>query len=259
MLLGGIIAGIVAVVAVLLVAVLRPGTSGVSDGEDRAGEASVAPYAPPASLPPASATPGPGPANSADPVWVAEAAEATGIPPRILAAYAGAAIFKAGDRPECGLGWNTLAAIGRVESDHGRHGGATVNEDGTVTPPIIGIALDGTDAALIPDTDGGEIDGDDEFDRAVGPMQLIPQTWANWHVDGNGDGIEDPHNIDDAVIAAANYLCRASPDMVGQEGWRAGVAAYNNSSVYVRSVAEAANRYATRVDGVVSRPGSSTG
>jgi membrane-bound lytic murein transglycosylase B len=251
---GGIAAGTLALVGVSVIVLLRPGTSGLSD--DRATPAvSAGPsYATPALLPPRSADAGAAPAMMADAAWVRSAAEATGIPERALAAYAGAALFKAIDRPDCGLGWNTLAAIGLVESDHGRHGGSSITADGSVSPPIIGIALDGSESALIPDSDGGEFDGDAEFDRAVGPMQLIPQTWANWHVDGNGDGVEDPQNIDDAAVAAANYLCRSSPDMVDEEGWRLGVGAYNNSLEYMRSVADAANRYAGTVDSVVSGP-----
>jgi membrane-bound lytic murein transglycosylase B len=195
--------------------------------------------------PPAAAEPTrPGVAGLVDAAWVARVSAASGIPERALAAYAGAAIAKARAMPSCGLSWSTLAGIGLVESDHGQHGGSTVGEDGTVTPPIFGIALDGSAASHIPDSDNGKVDGDAEFDRAVGPMQLIPQTWRNWHTDGSGDGVEDPQNIDDAVAATSNYLCRASGDMVSRAGWRAGVLAYNGSDAYAQSVANAANRYA---------------
>ncbi|MCW4385979.1 lytic murein transglycosylase [Salinibacterium sp. SYSU T00001] len=243
-LVGGIVAGVSALGILLALVVLRPGTSGIPDEVVTPGVSSSPPYAAAAPLPPRSATPGAGPVMVADAAWVRSVAEETGIPERALAAYAGAALFKATDRPDCGLGWNTLAAIGLVESDHGRHAGSRIGADGTAHPPILGIALDGSQSARIPDTDDGEFDGDAEYDRAVGPMQLIPQTWINWHVDGNGDGVEDPQNIDDAALAAANYLCRASPDMTDEEGWRAGVGAYNDSRVYLRSVADAANRYA---------------
>lgn len=196
-------------------------------------------------LPPAAETPTRGGvAGLADAEWVQQVSAASGIPERALAAYAGAALVKAEAMPQCALGWTTLAGIGSAESDHGRHNGSSIGEDGTVTPPIFGIALDGDAASHIPDSDGGEIDGDAEFDRAVGPMQLIPQTWRNWHVDGNGDGIEDPQNIDDAVVATSNYLCRASGDMSDRAGWRAGVLAFNASDVYAQTVANAANRYA---------------
>lgn len=53
----------------------------------------------------------------------------------------------------------TLAAIGQVESDHGRSGGPHIGPDGTVTPPIYGVALDGAGTSRIPDSDGGTIDG----------------------------------------------------------------------------------------------------
>ena len=186
---------------------------------------------------------GPGVAGTVDADWLATTAERTGIPERALAAYAGVAIAKADAMPGCGLAWNTLAAVGFAESRHGTHGGSEVGVDGTVTPAIFGVALAGGDTASVPDSDGGAIDGDAEFDRAVGPMQLIPQTWRNWHVDASGDGVEDPQNLDDAAMATANYLCRASGDMTTEAGWRAGIAAYNSAESYLRAVATSADSY----------------
>ncbi len=201
-------------------------------------------YALPVAEPPgAEVATRPGVSGLVDPNWVEEVAAKTGIPARALAAYAGAALVKAGGMPTCGLGWTTLAAIGYVESDHAQHGGAVLADDGYVSPPIYGASLDGESTAHIPDSDAGAIDGDKKFDRAVGPMQLIPQTWRNWHIDGSGDGVEDPQNIDDSVVATSNYLCRASGDMKSESGWRAGVGAYNSSDAYVQLVADVANRY----------------
>ncbi|MEX1078172.1 MAG: lytic transglycosylase domain-containing protein [Homoserinimonas sp.] len=202
------------------------------------------PRAAPAPLPAVLQPAGAGLATRVDAEWLVQASAATGIPPRALVAYIGAASIKAEQMPGCGLGWNTMAGIGLVESDHGRHGGSQVEPDGRVVPPIFGIALDGAATAHIPDSDAGAIDGDAEYDRAVGPLQLIPGTWRNWHVDGNGDGVEDPHNIDDAAVAATNYLCRASGNLASGDGWRAGIAAYNRSTSYAVAVADAANRYA---------------
>lgn len=242
--LGFAVAASLALVVIVLLAVLSPRLAdpeapvfpAPAPGPDFATEAPV---------PPVAETPTrDGVAGLADGDWVERVSVASGIPSRALAAYAGAAIAKASAMPECGLSWTTLAGIGAVESDHGRHRGSTIGEDGTVTPPIFGIALDGDAASHIPDSDGGEVDGDATYDRAVGPMQLIPQTWRNWHIDGNGDGVEDPQNIDDAAVATSNYLCRASGDMTTREGLRAGVLAYNGSHEYAQSVADAANRYA---------------
>lgn len=180
-----------------------------------------------------------------DPEWADVVADVTGIPRQALLAYAGAAIRASETFPECGIGWNTIAAIGLTESDHGRHGGAAVGEDFRAVPEIFGAALDGTDYEAIPDTDGGAIDGDTEHDRAVGPMQLLPETWASWPSDGNGDGVPDIHNIADASIAAAHHLCRSSGyDMVDADGWTAGVAGYNSATGYRADIARAAASYA---------------
>jgi membrane-bound lytic murein transglycosylase B len=207
--------------------------------------AEVAPtWAPALEAPVAAADPGSAISQLVDPDWAASTAAATGIPERAVLAYAGAAIVKANAMPGCGLSWNTIAAIGAMESDHGRHDGSVVGDDGTVSPAIYGIPLDGIEVASIPDSDGGEIDGDPNVDRAVGPMQLIPQTWRNWHTDGNADGIEDPQNLDDSVMATANYLCRASTHLETESGWREAVLAYNQSEDYVTGVARTAISFA---------------
>ncbi|HTL40296.1 MAG TPA: lytic transglycosylase domain-containing protein [Pseudolysinimonas sp.] len=193
--------------------------------------------------PRAAADPGAGIQTWADADWAAQMAAATGIPVRALVAYAGAAMVKAEQMPECGLSWTTLAGVGAVESDHGRFGGSSLDAGGTAVPGIFGIALDGVTTAHVPDSDDGAIDGDPDADRAVGPMQLIPQTWRNWHVDGGADGVEDPQNIDDAATAAANYLCRSSIDMDTEQGWRAAISAYNSSNEYLAKVAATATAY----------------
>ena len=108
--------------------------------------------------------------------------------------------------PECGVEWWALAAVGFVESNHGE--GRRILADGTVLDLIVGPVLDGTgDVAEIKDTDGGLLDGDTEHDRAVGPMQFIPETWKILGADGNNDGVRDPSNVYDAALAAARLLC----------------------------------------------------
>lgn len=98
----------------------------------------------------------------------------------------------------------------------------------------------GNGFAVIEDTDGGELDGNDRWDRAVGPMQFIPGTWAIWGSDGNGDGVSDPHNYYDAAYSAARYLChlerRSGPSP------RNYVLGYNQSRSYVADVMETAGR-----------------
>jgi membrane-bound lytic murein transglycosylase B len=185
---------------------------------------------------------------SADPAWTSRTAGATGIPARALHAYATAALVVGVEQPSCGIGWNTLAGIGAIESGHGSHGGAVLRADGYPDPPIRGIALDGTQSAEIRDTDGGRWDGDTVWDRAVGPMQFIPDTWERWGADANGDGAADPNQIDDAALAAARYLCHGG-EMTSVEGWRAAIFSYNNLESYVNDVATTANVYASRAQG----------
>jgi membrane-bound lytic murein transglycosylase B len=170
-----------------------------------------------------------------------------GIPSTALLAYQQAAQREAEIDPACGLPWPLLAGIGRVESDHGRFAGATLHSDGLSTPPVIGIALNGHGTALIRDTDGGRLDGDTVYDRAVGPMQFIPSTWAHWGVDENGDGAKDPFNIFDAAAAAADYLCTAGRDLSTTHGQVTAILSYNYSYDYVSMVMGVERVYATQV------------
>jgi membrane-bound lytic murein transglycosylase B len=179
-------------------------------------------------------------------VWSASAAERNGVPARVLRSYAAAELAQRSATPDCRLSWSTIAGIGRVESDHGRFAGASVDADGAARPRIIGVPLDGAPGVReIRDTDRGRLDGDTTFDRAVGPMQFLPGTWARYGADGNGDGVRDPHQLDDAALAAARYLCADGRDTASGEGWWDGVLTYNSSIDYARLVWAAADRYAT--------------
>ncbi|MTV23845.1 lytic transglycosylase domain-containing protein [Nitriliruptoraceae bacterium ZYF776] len=185
-----------------------------------------------------------------DPETISAVAARTGIPDRALAAYASAARLLEEERPGCGITWSTLAGIGWVESRHGNYGTARLREDGVPTEPIIGIALDGgPNVRAIRDTDGGRLDGDATWDRAVGPMQFIPSTWARWGADGSGDGTADPQHIDDAALAAARYLCASGGDLTQASSWWRAVLTYNRSEAYAHHVLEAANTYARRSHG----------
>ncbi|GAC1441070.1 MAG: hypothetical protein NVSMB55_07920 [Mycobacteriales bacterium] len=104
-----------------------------------------------------------------------------------------------------GLRWQVLAAIGQVESDHGRN----------VGPSSAG---------------------------ALGPMQFLPSTWAYAGVDGDGDGTADIMSPYDAVPAAALYLCRAGATQ-GEQGLYDAIFSYNHADWYVREVLALAAQY----------------
>ena len=168
------------------------------------------------------------------------------IPPTALLAYQRAAAVMAQADQSCRLSWTLLAAIGRVESDHGRYAGAVLQPDGVSNPPIRGVALDGRGhVARVADTDGGVLDGDRTWDRAVGPMQFLPSTWSVVAVDGDGDGIRSPDDIDDAALAAGVFLCSGPEDLATEAGRSAAVLRYNPSRAYVASVLAVEHAYRT--------------
>lgn len=105
-----------------------------------------------------------------------------------------------------GLSWSVLAAIGQIESGHGRNMG--------------------------PSSAG-----------ALGPMQFLPSTWWTYGVDGDGDGEADIMNPYDAVPSAARYLC-ANGAGGAPGGLRGAVFAYNHAWWYVQEVLSLAERYA---------------
>ncbi len=105
-----------------------------------------------------------------------------------------------------GLSWTVLAAIGQVESSHGRNNG--------------------------PSSAG-----------ALGPMQFMPATWKVYGVDGDGDGVSNIWSPYDAVPGAANYLCANGAGQGGKKLEKA-VWFYNHSWAYVGKVMSISQAYA---------------
>lgn len=164
-------------------------------------------------------------------------------PAAALAAYQRAAVVIT-SAASCRLEWTTLAAIARVESDHGRglahdH---RVTAQGAVRPALVGAPLDGRHGrGRLSDTDGGRLDADPRWDAPVGPLGLLPSIWASVAVDADGDGRRDPQDLDDASLAAAVVLCSAM-----QQGatLRAALRGYHRAPGFVRTVLALGVRYA---------------
>lgn len=134
------------------------------------------------------------------------------IPPELLPIYRAAG-------EQYGVPWSVLAAIGKVESDHGR--------------------------STLP----GVHEGVNRHGCCAGPMQFsIPphfDTWGTYGVDGNGDGVRNVYDPADAIPSAANLLAAngAAADLP-----RA-IYTYNHSQTYVDAVLELAASYAEGGDG----------
>jgi membrane-bound lytic murein transglycosylase B len=101
-----------------------------------------------------------------------------------------------------GPDWYVLAAVGEVESDHGRNMG--------------------------PSSAG-----------AMGPMQFLPSTWETSGVDGNGDGVANIMDPEDAIPAAAGYLKTGG----APHDWYRALYSYNHADWYVKKVLAVAEGY----------------
>jgi membrane-bound lytic murein transglycosylase B len=105
-----------------------------------------------------------------------------------------------------GLSWTVLAAIGQVESGHGRNMG--------------------TSSA-----------------GAQGPMQFEPATFAAYAIDGDHDGVTNIMDPADAIYTASHYLC-ANGAGRGPSALSAAILHYNHAGWYVEMVLKLASEYA---------------
>ncbi|MFI5851189.1 murein transglycosylase [Micromonospora chalcea] len=176
--------------------------------------------------------------------WARQVSAVTAIPVVALQAYAYAELVLAQTNRACQLSWTTLAAIGHVESGHGSANGATLGPDGRALPEIKGQPLDGQGGrSRILDTDQGQLDGDRVYDRALGPMQFIPTTWQEIGADADNDGVKNPHDIDDAALAAGQYLCKGGRNMTIPGDWWGAILSYNDVRRYAQAVFDKADEY----------------
>lgn len=168
-------------------------------------------------------------------------AQVEDVPMALVALHA---YWRAAQLAPCRIPWWVVAGVGRVETNHGTAFGSEVTSEGDTTVHIIGIPLDGRPGvAAISDTDGGRLDDDPTWDRAVGPMQFIPGTWRVLAADGNADGELDPHNLYDAAAAAVGLLCRNRGDLLTEPAIRGALLSYNRSVPYGTKVLAEGERY----------------
>jgi len=101
-----------------------------------------------------------------------------------------------------GPDWYVLAAVGKVESNHGQYMGTS-------------------------------------YAGAMGPMQFMPSTWETSGVDGNGDGVANIMDPEDAIPAAASYLKAGG----APQDWYRALYSYNHADWYVKKVLAVAEAY----------------
>lgn len=101
----------------------------------------------------------------------------------------------------------------------------------------------GVDARLLRAVHQVETGGSGSTSRASymgaqGPMQFLPSTFRRYGVDGNGDGVIDINNVNDAIFSAAKYLKACGYPDVKKALW-----GYNPSSSYYNKVMKYAHSY----------------
>lgn len=166
------------------------------------------------------------------------------IPPVVLNAYRTAEKIMATNAPGCGISWNLLAGIGRIESGHANSGATDAR--GTALTPILGPVLDGTLAGnevIVQSIAAGRV----TYARALGPMQFLPGTWARYAADAIGDGKPDVQNVYDASLAAARYLCSGGLNLRDPSQVLTAILRYNNSMPYAQNVLGWAKAYVTGI------------
>jgi peptidoglycan hydrolase CwlO-like protein len=109
---------------------------------------------------------------------------------------------KAANEYGFGPDWYVLAAVGYVETNHGQY---------------------------VATSSAG----------AMGPMAFLPSTWEAFGVDGNGDGVANIMDPEDAIPAAASYLARSG----APQDWYRALFAYNHADWYVKKVLAVAEGY----------------
>ena len=160
------------------------------------------------STPPPSATKVPQQGGEFD-AWASRTSQWLDIPLRAMTGYAKATVTLTKEMPGCHLSWVTLAALGKVTTDHGRVQGRHLAENG------------------VPDRPLGTIEVRDFYDKVVstanaaGPLQLSPATWAKFQTSASG-GKPEVQNVDDAALTAGHALCYGGRDLSqGQTWWDA--------------------------------------
>lgn len=149
-----------------------------------------------------------------DPGSAGPSAEAlSDIPAELLPVYMQAA------KDTCNMPWEVLAAIGKIETDHGR--------------------------STLPGVHSGQNEA-----GAMGPMQFLAATWAAYGVDGNHDGVTDVYNPVDSIWGAANYLCANGAGEGDPARLRNAIWNYNHADWYVNQVLDQAAKYRAAGTGV---------
>ncbi|GAB3160868.1 C40 family peptidase [Amycolatopsis stemonae] len=225
-----VVAAVVVVAAALVVGVqLAPKHEETTNA---AATVTQATSAPPKTTPQTS-TPPKVPAASEFDAWASKTSQWLDVPLRAMVGYAKATTKLSKDLPGCHLSWVTLAAVGKVTTDHGRARGGQFGTTGVLDKPL------------------GTIEVRDFYDKVVstanaaGPMQLAPAIWAKYQASASGAGKPDIQNIDDAALTTGRALCDGGTDLSQGQPWWDAVAKLQPAPLFLHRTLATVNVYGT--------------
>jgi len=164
--------------------------------------------------------------------WASKTSLWLDIPLRAMTGYAKATVSLTKEIPGCHLSWVTLAAVGKVTSDHGRVSGGHLGANGVMDKSL------------------GTVEVRDFYNKVVstanasGPMQLSPALWAKYKTSASG-AKPDPQNIDDAALTTGRALCADGHDLSQGQTWWDTVAELQSAPLFLHRTLATVNVYGT--------------
>ncbi|OXM53643.1 hydrolase Nlp/P60 [Amycolatopsis thailandensis] len=164
--------------------------------------------------------------------WVSKTSGWLDIPLRAMTGYAKTTVTLSKETPGCRLSWVTLAALGKIGSDHGRATGSSLKDDGVMTVPL------------------GAVEVRDFYNKVVssanasGPLQLTPSVWSQFQASASG-GKPNPQNIDDATLTAGRALCAGGRDLGQGQTWWSAVSTLQPAPLLMHRTLATVNVYGT--------------
>lgn len=157
-----VVAAVVVVAAALVVGVQFAPKQ--QETENAAATSTPTPSVAKTTTPPQTSTPPKVPEASEFDAWASKTSQWLDIPLRAMVGYAKATTKLSKDVPGCHLSWVTLAAVGKVTTDHGRARGGQIGTTGVLDKPLATIEVrDFYDKVV-------------STANAAGPMQLSPRS-----------------------------------------------------------------------------------
>ena len=145
-----------------------------------------------------------------------------------------------------GVPWNLLAAQHKVETDFSGIADMTSYVGAIGHMQFMPLTWIGWSYP------GGDLLGNASIPKEILTDPAMIQKYGGFGTDGNGDGVADPYNLEDAIFSAANYL---AANGAADGNIEKAVFAYNHADWYVTKVLDYANTFASIGNDAVSVDG----